>query len=81
MPDERVRIWHVDKVKAPVANQDEEGGRLTPRAAKPGPYYLTGGAQTPASAVWGVPVRLDRDRAVRLGGSNTTAASRAHDAN
>lgn len=57
-----------------------EGGRLTLRAAKPGSYYLMGGAQPPASAVWDVPVKLDRDQAVRLDGSNTMAESRAKDA-
>jgi hypothetical protein len=58
-----------------------EDGRLTLGAAKPGSYYLMGGAQPPASAVWDVPIKLDRDQAVRLDGSNTMAASRAHDAN
>jgi hypothetical protein len=37
--------------------------------------------QTPASAVWDVPVKLDRDQAIRLDGSNTMAASRPKDAN
>jgi hypothetical protein len=59
----------------------DEDGRLTLRAAKPGSYYLMGGAQPPASAVWDVPVKLDRDQAVRLYSSNTMAASRAKDAN
>lgn len=58
-----------------------EDGRLTLRTAKPGSYYLMGGAQPPASAVWNVPIKLDRDQAVRLDGSNTMAASRAKDAN
>ena len=59
----------------------DEDGRLTLRAWKPGSYYLMGGAQPPASAVWDVPIKLDRDQAVRLDGSNTMAASRAKDAN
>ena len=59
----------------------DEDGRLTLRAAKPSSYYLMGGAQPPASAVWDVPVKLGRDQAVRLDGSNTMAASRANDAN
>jgi len=57
-----------------------EDGRLTLRAWKPSPYYLMGGAQPPASAVWDVPLKLERDQAVRLDGSNTMAASRAKDA-
>jgi hypothetical protein len=57
-----------------------EDGRLTLRAAKPGSYYLMGGAQPPASAVWAMPIKLDRDQAVRLDSSNTMAASRAKDA-
>jgi hypothetical protein len=59
----------------------DEDGRLTLRAAKPGSYYLMGGAQPPASAVWDVSIKLDRDQAVRFDGSNTMAASRANDAN
>jgi hypothetical protein len=59
----------------------DEDGRLTLRAAEPGSYYLMGGAQPLASAVWDMPVKLDRDQAVRLDGSNTMAASRAKDAN
>ena len=58
-----------------------EEGRLTLRAAKPGSYYLMGGAQPPASAVWYMPIKLDRDISVRLDSSNTMAASRAKDAN
>ena len=58
-----------------------EDGRLTLRAAKPGSYYLMGGAQPPAHAVWYMPIKLDRDQVVRLDSSNTMAASRAHDAN
>ena len=58
-----------------------EDGRLTLRAAKPGSYYLMGGAQPPAHAVWYMPIKLDRDQVVRLDSSNTMAASRAKDAN
>ncbi|HEX6625615.1 MAG TPA: hypothetical protein VF064_18005 [Pyrinomonadaceae bacterium] len=58
-----------------------EDGRLTLRAAKPGSYYLMGGAPPPAHAVWTMPITLDRDQAVRLDSSNTMAASRANDAN
>ena len=65
-------------VDSATTNKD---GRLTLRSAKPGSYYLMGGAQPPASAVWNVPIKLDRDQAVRLDGSNTMAASRAKDAN
>jgi hypothetical protein len=43
-----------------TARTNEEG-RLTLRAAKPGSSYLMGGAQPPASAVWDVPIKLDRD--------------------
>jgi hypothetical protein len=65
-----------------VANATtNEEGRLTLRAAKPGSYYLMGGARPPATAVWDMPVKLDRDQAVRLDSSNTMAASRAKDAN
>jgi hypothetical protein len=65
-----------------VANATtDEDGRLTLRAAKPGSYYLMGGAQPPAYAVWDVPIKLDRDQAVRLDSSNTMATSRANDAN
>jgi len=39
---------------------------------------LAGGV---ANDVWSVRVKLDRDQAVRLDGSNTMAASRANDAN
>lgn len=53
-----------------------EDGRLTLRAAKAGSYYLMGGAQPPASAVWAMPIKLDRDQAVRLDSSNTMAALR-----
>ena len=59
----------------------KEDGRLTLRSAKPGSYYLMGGAQPPAHAVWYVPIKLDRDQVVRLDSSNTMAASRAKDSN
>ena len=57
-----------------------EDGRLILRAWKAGSYYLMGGAQPPASAVWDLRVKLDRDQAVRLDSSNTVAASRKKDA-
>jgi hypothetical protein len=56
----------------------DEDGRLTLRAARPGSYYLMGGAQPPASAVWYMPIKPDRDQAVRLDSSNTIAAARAN---
>jgi hypothetical protein len=31
--------------------------------------------------MWYMPIKLDRDQAIQLDGSNTTAASRANDAN
>jgi hypothetical protein len=58
-----------------------EDGRLTLRAAKAGSYYLMGGAPPPARAMWYMPIKLDRDQATQLDGLNTTAASRANDAN
>lgn len=61
-----------------TANED---GKLTLRTAKPGSYYLMGGAQPPPHAVWYMPIKLDRDQAVRLDSSNTMAASRANDSN
>ena len=59
------------------ATTDEEG-RRTLRAARTGSFYLMGGAQPPASAVWYMPIKLDRDQvSVRLDSSNTIAALRA----
>ena len=72
----RVLMPHL--VATATTNED---GRLTLRAAKAGSYYLMGGAPPPASAVWDVPIKLDRDQAFRLDSSNTMAASRANDAN
>jgi hypothetical protein len=65
-----------------VANAiTNEDGRLTLRAAKAGSFYLMGGAPPPVHAVWYMPIKLDRDVSVQLDSSNTTAASRAKDAN
>jgi hypothetical protein len=72
--------WALMPHRVDTARTNEDG-RLTLRAAKPGSYYLMGGAQPPASVVWAMPVKLDRDQAVRLDSSNTMAASRAKDAN
>ena len=56
-------------VDSATANDD----RLTLRTAKAGSYYLMGGAQPPAHAVWYMPIKLDRDQVVRLDSSNTMA--------
>ena len=72
----RVLMPHL--VATATTNED---GRRTLRAAKAGSFYLMGGAPPPASAVWDVPIKLDRDQAVRLDNSNTMAATRANDSN